>query len=275
MKPFPFEYEQPKDLDEVLTLLATLKDAKIIAGGQSLGPMLNLRAAAPSVLIDISRIEELRLIEEDDRSIVVGAAVRHAEFEDGRVPSPIDGIFPRVASGIAYRAVRNRGTVGGSLAHADPAADWPAVLYALGATARVRSARGARNVPISELTVGPLETCLADDEIIAALSVPKFSKAARVGRYKINKKPGDFAEATAIVVEDRDSGVSRIVVSGSKLMPTLLPQSSASVGKLRSAELDAFAESAKEELKSLGLSSYDLRIFGASVLRATKEVVTQ
>jgi FAD binding domain in molybdopterin dehydrogenase len=160
MKPAKFEYERPDDFATALRLLSANSQAKLLAGGQSLGPMMNFRVATPSQLIDISRLQELKRIEDSQDEIRVGAATCHSDFEDGRVPSPIEGLFPRVALGISYRAVRNRGTIGGSLAHADPAADWPGVMTTLGAKVIVRSVRGTRTVEAGDLPTSPLETSL-------------------------------------------------------------------------------------------------------------------
>ena len=154
MKPASFRYERPASLAAALQLLAENEGARPIAGGQSLGPMLNLRAATPELLIDIARLTELKRIESDGEAIIVGAGVRHADIEDGGVPDVLDGLLARVARGIAYRAVRNRGTIGGSLAHADPAADWPSIMIALGATIHVRSAKGARTIAAADLVTG-------------------------------------------------------------------------------------------------------------------------
>ena len=121
-------------------------DAKVLAGGQTLGPMLNLRLAQPALLVDITRIPELAAVSEDADAVTIGATVTHAAIEDGRVPDPTGGFLARVARGIAYRAVRTRGTIGGSLAHADPAADWLSCLAALGAEVVIAGAgrqRGA------------------------------------------------------------------------------------------------------------------------------------
>lgn len=273
MKPAPFDYERPADLDAAIRLLGRSGNAKLLAGGQSLGPMLNLRVTAPNLLIDISRIDELRIIEAKGDEIVIGAGLRHADFEDGRVPSPIEGLFPRIASGIAYRAVRNRGTVGGSLAHADPAADWPPVLIALGARLSIRGPNGSRTIDVSALVTGPLETSLAADEIIETVRIRRLDKKARVGRYKINKKPGDFAEAAAIVVNDPQTCTTRVVISGGQVVPTILPAASTAVGSVlegESRDLDSIVEA---ELSTKGLSTYESRLFKASILRAAREAL--
>ena len=138
MKPARFAMERPRDLAAALAMIAGADGTtKIIAGGQSLGPMLNLRLIEPDRVIDISAVPELRRIDRADGALVIGACVTHADIEDGRVPDVANGMMARVAAGIAYRAVRNRGTIGGSLAHADPAADW--------VSASVRARRRSRD----------------------------------------------------------------------------------------------------------------------------------
>ena len=132
MKPAPFEYARPQTVGEAVRLLAATPDAKVLAGGQTLGPMLNLRLAQPAVLVDIGRIPELAAVTEDRDAITIGATVTHAAIEDGRISDPTGGFLAQVARGIAYRAVRTRGTIGGSLAHADPAADWLSALTGSG-----------------------------------------------------------------------------------------------------------------------------------------------
>ena len=136
MKAVAFEYERPSDIKGALALLGDDRlVVKLLAGGQSLGPMLNLRLVRPELIVDITRIAELKRVEQSPEAITVGACVTHADIEDGRVPDVTGGALPSVARGIAYRAVRNRGTLGGSLVHADPAADWISALAAIGAGA--------------------------------------------------------------------------------------------------------------------------------------------
>src|SRR5207244_2483442 len=136
MKAAQFEYIRPPDLGKALQLLSERREeAKVLAGGQSLGPMLNLRLARPQMLIDIARLDALRRIEDLGARWRIGAAVTHAHLEDAALSGA--EMLTHVACGIAHRAVRNRGTIGGSVAHADPAADWPVALAALGATANL------------------------------------------------------------------------------------------------------------------------------------------
>ena len=149
MKPAPFNYARPSTLAGAIALLKREDLAvKLLAGGQSLGPMLNLRLAQPDLLVDITAVPDLLRVETEDDGLLIGACVTHADIEDGRVPDPTDGALPAVARAIAYRAVRNRGTIGGSLVHADPAADWITALAALGADAVVRGPAGQRRLPV-------------------------------------------------------------------------------------------------------------------------------
>ena len=146
MKPAAFDYVRPKSLAEAIAILsAAAGDAQILAGGQSLVAMMNLRVAAPDLLVDIARLDELRTVSETSDHVVLGACVTHAAIEDCLVPDPSRGFMPDVASNLAYRAVRTRGTLGGSLALSDPAADWPTVMSALAAQVLLRGQRaGAR-----------------------------------------------------------------------------------------------------------------------------------
>ena len=148
MKAAAFAYERPTDLSAALDLMAKADGTtKIIAGGQSLGPMLNLRLVEPDLIIDISGLSELKSAERRGGELVIGACVTHSDIEDGRIPDVTRGAMQRVASAIAYRAVRNRGTIGGSLSHADPAADWVSALSALGARVTLRSVAGPVILP--------------------------------------------------------------------------------------------------------------------------------
>ena len=200
MKPAAFDYVRPSTVAEALGVLAATPDAKVLAGGQTLGPMLNLRLARPAVLVDITRIPELAAVAEDKDAVTIGATVTHAAIEDGRVPDPTGGFLARVARGIAYRAVRTRGTIGGSLAHADPAADWLACLTALRARVVIVGTGGTRQVRLSEFVRGAMETELASAELVTGIRIPRFPPEARFGFHKICRKTGEFADAIAVVV---------------------------------------------------------------------------
>src|ERR1700720_3425635 len=159
MKPVAFDYERPTSMDVAIKLLGDASlFCKVLAGSQSLGPMLNLRLAQPDLLVDITSIPELAAVTNARDHIEIGACVTHADVEDGRVPDASNGLLPYVAGMIAYRAVRNRGTIGGSLAHADPAADWISVLPLIGADILIAGRNGARSVAAADLVVSSFTT---------------------------------------------------------------------------------------------------------------------
>ena len=182
MKAAPFAYERPADVNTALALLAEANGTtKIIAGGQSLGPMLNLRLVQPDLIVDIAGLAELRQAERSGDELVIGACITHGDIEDGRIADVTRGAMQRVAGAIAYRAVRNRGTIGGSLGHADPAADWVSALPALGAKIRLRSLAGIRDLAVEDFIVGALESALIPGEIVETIRVPAMRPAARWG----------------------------------------------------------------------------------------------
>jgi carbon-monoxide dehydrogenase medium subunit len=201
MKPAAFDYVRPSTVAEALGALRT-PGAKVLAGGQTLGPMLNLRLAQPALLVDITRIPELAAVIEDEHAVTIGAIVTHAAVEDGRVPDPTGGFLARVARGIAYRAVRTRGTIGGSLAHADPSADWLACLTALGAEMVIAGTAAQRRVPLAQFVRGAMETALAPGELLVAARIPRPPPDSRFGFHKICRKTGEFADAIGVAVWD-------------------------------------------------------------------------
>jgi carbon-monoxide dehydrogenase medium subunit len=236
MKPVAFNHICPGTLNEASDRLAdTEGDVKIVAGGQSLGPMLNLRLARPVALVDVSALAELQLIQENDGTVIIGAATRHADIEDGRVPEPIPAMLQYVASGIAYRAVRNKGTIGGSLCHADPAADWVTAMTALNASLVIKGTLGdIREVPMMDFMHGAYRTDLGEGEILHSVSIPKYPDQARWGYYKICRKTGEFADAIAAFVADPSSKYCRVVfgaVSGTPLISARLAVALAETGK--------------------------------------------
>lgn len=224
MKAPAFAYEKPPTLDAALRLLAEGgDDAKPIAGGQSLGPLLNFRLARPSLLVDVRSLAELHGVEDARDHLVLGAGTTHAAIEDGLVPDPANGMLRHVARGIAYRAVRNRGTLGGSLAHADPAADWLSLMTVLDAEVVTASAAsGSRRLAVSALATGPLSTVLEGGELVTTVSIPKLSPRARWSWFKFNRKPGEFAHAIAAVVHDPERDVCRAVVGATGDAPYLI-----------------------------------------------------
>ncbi|MEZ5785662.1 MAG: FAD binding domain-containing protein [Xanthobacteraceae bacterium] len=272
MKPVAFDYARPTTLQAACALLSEQSSAKIIAGGQSLGPMLNLRLAQPSLLIDITRIPELARVEETADAITLGAIVTHAAIEDRRVADPANGFLARVAAGIAYRAVRTRGTIGGSLAHADPAADWVSALTALGAELTITGPGGRRRTAVADFVRGAMATTLMHDEILDGISLPKLSARARSGYHKICRKTGEFAEAIGVAVFDPQRGVCRVVVGAGGGRPVVIEDSGGS-----NQLLNEFAErrSGRERLAQAGVKGddYQMQIHMVAVRRAVQELM--
>jgi carbon-monoxide dehydrogenase medium subunit len=220
MKSHAFDYERPKDVESALRFLS-VENSKPVAGSQSLGPMLNLRVIQPALLVDLRGIEELRSSKEEKDSVTLGACITHAQVEDGRVPDPTGGFLREVASNIAYRAVRNRGTVGGSLVHADPAADWPSALTLLGAVAIIAGPQGRQELPMEKFFTGIFETVLKANELLVSVRIPRRSKAARYGYWKFCRKAGEFPQAIGGALTDPERKEMRAVVGATSGAPRL------------------------------------------------------
>jgi carbon-monoxide dehydrogenase medium subunit len=231
MKAASFAYERPADLNAVLALIAKTDGiTKIIAGGQSLGPMLNLRLVEPDLIVDISGLSELKQAERSGDELIIGACITHGDIEDGRIPDVTRGAMQRVAGTIAYRAIRNRGTIGGSLSHADPAADWVSALAALGAKVTLRSLAGVRDLALEEFVTGALESALQIGEIVEAVRVPVMTSSARWGYVKACRKTGDFAHAIAAVLIDPERATARAVIGALDAAPIVLGDAAALFG---------------------------------------------
>ena len=225
MKPARFDYQRPRDLPEALLLLGKAShSSKIIAGGQSLGPMLNLRLVEPELIVDISALAELKVAERRGDELVLGACITHADIEDRRVPDVTRGAMQKIAANIAYRAVRNRGTLGGSLGHADPAADWISALAAFGARLTLRSSAGTRLVDIENFIVSALESALHPGEIIETIHVPALAASAQWGYLKSCRKTGEYAHAIAAVVIDPLAGTARLVIGAIEAAPVVVKE---------------------------------------------------
>ena len=223
MKAPAVDYIRPRSLSEAIDLLARNGgEARVLAGGQSLIAMMNLRVALPGLLVDIARLPELAVTSDDGDAVTLGACVTHAAVEDGRVPDPSRGLMPRVAANLAYRAIRNRGTIGGSLALSDPAAEWPVVLTALDAEVAVHGPNGWRSLKCAEFTTGIFETQLAPDEIVESVRIPMLSAEARWGYLKLCRKTGEFANALAVAIADRGRNYCRVVLGAANGAPLVL-----------------------------------------------------
>jgi aerobic carbon-monoxide dehydrogenase medium subunit len=207
MYPARFEYHAPASVEEALELLERYGDeGKVLAGGQSLIPLMKLRFASPRALVDINRIEGLDSIGEDDGFLSIGALVRHKDCETSGALQGRYGVLGDAAPQISDPVVRNRGTVVGSLAHADPQGDWGSALMAAGARLEVASAGGTRTIPLDELFQGPFTTSLQPNEIATAVQVPNPGASAGGTYLKLERKVGDYATVGVAVHLSFDNG---------------------------------------------------------------------
>jgi len=188
--------------------------------------------------------------------------VTHAEIEDGRVPGPTGALLQKVASRIAYRAVRNRGTIGGSLSHADPAADWPSALALLGGIAIVAGPNGRREIRLDRFVTGLFSTDLASDEIVVSLRLQKLGPKARFGWWKFCRKAGEFAQAIGGALEDRERGVARAVIGATSGAPFV------ETSRLRP-DFDSCL--AVADKAGLGADAYSRRLHAVALQRAIAE----
>jgi carbon-monoxide dehydrogenase medium subunit len=207
MLPAPFEYHRPDTLEEALQLLAEHgEDAKVLAGGQSLIPLMKLRFAAPARLIDVNRISGLDGMEEKDGFLRIGALVRHNQLASSDV---IEERFPTIAAAapmISDPIVRNLGTIGGSLAHADPSGDLGSVMLALRATVVVRSSDSEREIAAADLAEGPFQSTLAPNELLTEVRVPSPGPRSGGTYLKLERKVGDFATVAAAIFLTLENG---------------------------------------------------------------------
>jgi carbon-monoxide dehydrogenase medium subunit len=234
VKPPPFEYHAPATTEEACKILASSEDAKVLAGGQSLVPLLNFRLARPAHLVDINRISGLDRIYERDGGIGVQALARQAAVEDSELVARLCPLLSAAVRLVAHRVIRNRGTVCGSLAHADPASELPAVLLALGGHIVARSGRGERVIDAGRLFSGVMETALAPDELLVEAWFPASSEVFAI--VEESRRHGDFALAGAVRAGER------LALFGVAPTPVLADPREPTRGLQPSADLEATAE---------------------------------
>lgn len=277
MKSAPFQYMRANSIaDAAAALTSGSGVAVVLGGGQSLMPLLALRIAPADLLVDIGRIAALKDVTPIPGGLRIGAGVTHAEIEDGTVADPSGGLMRRVAAGIAYRAVRNYGTIGGSVALADPAADWPVCLLALGAIVRITGPGGEREEPIGEFLRGAYTTSLQAGEIITAFDVPTQPAGARFGYVKVVRKSGAFAMSIGCVVRRPNDGIATVVLGGTTTQAVLLPATAKALerpvapaeAELRGAIAADLAHAASDA------DAYQRRLHSATIARAVKEAST-
>lgn len=205
MKPAPFNYLCAYSLEEALQHLQSNVNAKVIAGGQSLMPMLNFRVVQPSLLVDIGKLVELDYIKEVGNKIVIGALTRHTTVINSQLVKGFIPVMHEALEHVAHLAIRNKGTIGGSLSHADPAAEYPMLSLLLDADIYCESSKGERMITASKFFVGSLSTALDEDEILTKISFPKLAKSTGWAFEEFAQRDGDFAIAAVGVLLDRDS----------------------------------------------------------------------
>jgi carbon-monoxide dehydrogenase medium subunit len=287
MKPAPFEYHAPSSVEEAVALLAEHGDgAKVLAGGQSLVPMLALRLAVFDHLVDLGRVRELSGIERRNGTIRIGAGTTQAAIESSAEVADAVPLLARATPLIGHFQIRNRGTIGGSLAHADPAAEYPAVALALDAELAALSPRGARTIAAAELFTGTWTTALADDEVLTGVTFPVWGGRCGCAIEELARRHGDFAVAgAAVAVElDDDVRVSRcgIGLLGLGSTPERASAAEAAVTGVAVADVDAedVGRAAVSTLGSVpadlhGSAAYRRRVGAAMVARAWRRAVEE
>ncbi len=278
MIPPAFDYHAPKTVGEALTLLGSLgADAKILAGGHSLLPMMKLRFAQPAHLIDINRIAELRGIREEGGDIVIGAMTVENDLIKSTLLQAKVPLLADAPKLIADPQVRNRGTLGGDIAHGDPGNDHPAISLALGATFVLQGPKGTRTVKADDFFLGTYMTALADDELMVAIRVPAFASGTGWAYEKLKRKTGDWATAGAAVVMRMNGGVvSHVRIGLTNLAPMAIRAKDAEAAllgqPLNAATMAAAAQAAQaacdpaEDLR--GDVAYKTAMAGQMVKRA-------
>ena len=234
MKPAPFVRHVPRTLDEALAVLSQLagQDGRILAGGQSLVPIMAFRLAKPAHLIDINEVAGLDRLESDGKTLSIGARVRHAAFHAPVVDNPLARLLSYVARHIAHYPIRMRGTFCGSLAHADPASEWCLTAATLGATMVARSTRGTREIAAADFFEGIMSTALAEDELLAEVRLPLLARDAKFGFNEFNRRAGDFAMASSLVtyrIVDGKMVDARVGVGGAEAAPRRIGEAEAAL----------------------------------------------
>ena len=225
MKPAPFAYRRPESLEQALEALAGEQGAKVLAGGQSLVPLLSMRLAAPAVLVDVNRVPDLDHVVVTEDEVRVGALARHADVlahEGARERQPL---LAMALSHVAHPTIRNRGTTVGSIVHADAAAEMPAVLRLLGGSLEVASVRGRRTIPAAELFAGPLESTVAADELALSASFPALRAGEGVAFAEVSRRHGDYAlcgVAGLVTIEDDAVVAARLGYLSVSDVPTVV-----------------------------------------------------
>ena len=278
MKPAAFRYERPDTVEETIQLLSDLGDeAKVLAGGQSLVPMMNFRLARPEAIIDIGRVPGIDQISVSENVVRIGARVRHQTLLGRPLSGPLQELFMQAGRHIGHLPIRLRGTFGGSLAHADPVAEWCLVALALDAEVVVQSVRGERTVGLADLFEMSFTTTIADDELLTEARMPVLADDWVTGFAEFSRRAGDFAIvaiATAVRVQDGLVTKAKVAAGGVAGTPVRLPVTEASlIGRpldaVNSGNAGEIAASEVEPLADIhGSSTYRRELVAALTRRA-------
>ncbi len=234
MKPAPFTRHVPRTVAEAVAILAKVapEDGRVLAGGQSLVPIMAFRLAKPAHLVDINEIAELGRIDSDGKALTIGAGVRHSAFHKAVTDNPLGALLSAVARHIAHYPIRTRGTFCGSLAHADPASEWCLVAATLDATMIAQSVRGKREIAAKDYFEGIMSTALAEDELLTHVRLPLLTPGAQFGFNEFNRRAGDFAMSAALACYRLDNGKMtdvRIGVGGAEPFPRRIAEAEAAL----------------------------------------------
>jgi carbon-monoxide dehydrogenase medium subunit len=272
VKPAPFAYLRPRTLEEALEALAANQGAKVLAGGQSLVPLLSMRLAAPGMLVDINALPGLEAITTSDDGVRVGALARHARVLADEQTGRVQPLLGKALRHVAHATIRNRGTTVGSIVHADAAAEMPAVLRLLDGTVEVASATGRRTIPAGELFVGPLESSLHHDELALAASFPGLRTGEGVAFDEVARRHGDYAMcgvAALVRVEDDRVVAARASYLSVEDVPTVVDLTEAAADPEGAGELAlAHLEPVADLHASADYRAQLVRVLTARVLRA-------
>lgn len=234
MKPAAFRYHAPKTLDEAVAVLAEVApdDGRVLAGGQSLVPIMAFRLAKPTHLVDINGIKELAQISVADGKLRIGACVRHAAFYESVCDGPLGRLLATVVRSIAHHPIRTRGTFCGSVAHADPASEWCAVVATLGGEMVAKSRRGERIVAAKDYFAGIMTTALQEDELLTEVRLPMLAADTRVGFQEFSRRAGDFALSMAVATYRVAGGKiadARVGIGGAEPFPRRIAEAEAAL----------------------------------------------
>lgn len=282
MKPAPFTYVRPDSVEDALALLhAGGDDAKVLAGGQSFVPLLNLRMASVDAVVDLNRLADLAYIRRDADTLCIGAMTRHRQVEVSEEIKTAQPLLTRAAAEVGHLAIRNRGTIGGSLVHADPAAEWPLVAVTLDAQLVLRSHENTRTIAARDFFLGPLMTAIEPNEILCEVRFPPAPVGAVWGFQELCRRPGDFA-ITAVACQlclDQSGTCSAasLAVGGAHATPLHIPDVEAVVSGSKGE--DAVIAEAAEKAAAVvdpsgdvhGSADYRRRMVKVLTARALKE----